>query len=398
MNAKIYIGALSGLFLLLTSCGDTAATNENNKGEATDSTAYETPELATTCDCQPDWFSTTGVTAPEEGPNSPFAASSTVNCLFHQWSWQKFLYLTQQEQGQNLPYFLNNMTQVTSEMLAVDQPNNQIVLTEHTQAGGNGILATNPTYGDGTSYVVYYSIHVNTVFEKAAVDFAQMIQNQPDTANNRMAFPTGALELKASWVNVNAIAANAQSDYYTTTATIDNKTVTVALLGMHVVGVVENHPEFIWATFEHEQLAAYYDWESTTNQDVPVKSATNLLLFNQTSTAGITDITWDSKRTSPLSPNNVFSLFKYGTPRKAGGNFMMGSSQNTPADNFNNIAELNKSVRDTINSGNTKVNSVWGNYFYDGSLWMNMDGKTHDEQISLILDNASTFGSPDSLG
>jgi hypothetical protein len=28
-------------------------------------------------------------------------------------------------------------------------------------------------------------------------------------------------------------------------------TVTVALVGLHVVGVTVNHPEFIWATFEH---------------------------------------------------------------------------------------------------------------------------------------------------
>ena len=33
------------------------------------------------------------------------------------------------------------------------------------------------------------------------------------------------------------------------------ESVTVALIGLHVVGVVEDHPEFVWATFEHEDNA-----------------------------------------------------------------------------------------------------------------------------------------------
>jgi len=68
---------------------------------------------------------------------------------------------------------------------------------------------------------------------------------------------------KSAWriVQPNEIAVKA----YTTSATIDllksngiggieksgdTATATVALVGVHVVGVVQDHPEFIWGTFE----------------------------------------------------------------------------------------------------------------------------------------------------
>src|SRR5215470_1783594 len=72
-----------------------------------------------------------------------------------------------------------------------------------------------------------------------------------------------AVELKTSWVE--AAGLPNLDIYVTTTATIPTydksnpnkwvangqKTVQLALVGMHVVGSTKGHPEMIWATFEH---------------------------------------------------------------------------------------------------------------------------------------------------
>src|ERR1041385_514811 len=46
------------------------------------------------CNCESFWFPHASTPAPKEGIGSPFDTTSTTNCMFHQWSWQKFLWLT----------------------------------------------------------------------------------------------------------------------------------------------------------------------------------------------------------------------------------------------------------------------------------------------------------------
>jgi hypothetical protein len=79
-----------------------------------------------------------------------------------------------------------------------------------------------------------------------------------------LAFRTGSIEFKSAWKTLE----NDSPDYITADALIpvfkkdpktgeislnDGKTkkVKVGLLALHVVGVIDGHPEFIWATFEH---------------------------------------------------------------------------------------------------------------------------------------------------
>ena len=385
----------SSLSFLLFSCGGSTENDEEKDTVSNDSTeTYVESATSSTCDCESSWFDGSIINAPKEGVDSPFAASSTTNCLFHQWSWQKFLYLTQVPSGESLPYFLSKMNQVNSEMAPVSSSSATLALTEYQQAGGGGILASNATYG--TQNTVYYSLHITDSFEKTAKDAEQAIKSGTMSPTNRETFPVGAVELKVSWVEENAIPSNERDQYYSTTATIgDNEdVVNVLLLGMHVVGVVENHPEFIWATFEHEDLAAYFDWSSTTSsQDAPVTASNNLPFFNSNDQANLTDIQWSGS--SPRNPNNVFTINKYGTPRVAGNGFMTGTSQTDGATNYNNIDQLNQSVKDSLTAHNV---ALWGNYFYNGSIWMNTDGYTKDQQIDSLLARATDFGDANAGG
>src|SRR5206468_260596 len=86
-------------------------------------------------------------------------------------------------------------------------------------------------------------------------------------------FPTGAVELKSAW---QIVSSNNPPDNYITASAmapilkqVANKIevdssapprpVTVALLSLHVVFVLDGHPEFIWGTFEHVDSSGVRD-------------------------------------------------------------------------------------------------------------------------------------------
>jgi hypothetical protein len=210
------------------------------------------------------------------------------------------------------------------------------------------------------------------------VKYGQIAHNNPSkiTADS---FSVGSLEVKASWIDVKALGDS--SSYYVTDAKINGVKSKVALLGMHVVGVVENHPEFVWATFEHDNLAPNYDWgKATPTTDAPVTSESNYLLFNKNATASVENITSGKNKNTDYT--NVFSVNKYGVPveKAIKGSFdvqlFMETSQNG-SENFNNIRTINESVK-------KQLTGTWNNYFYNGSIWINTEGLDHKEQVAKL--------------
>jgi hypothetical protein len=328
------------------------------------------------CFVNPSWFPHSQTPAPEEGIGSPFDTSSTTNQIFHQWSWNKFLWLTKPDAGGN-PLFLNQakVIQVTSYMQRVKQATGaMLVLQDIHQAGSaSAILRTNPGYNGGTKNdTVFYSIHTNPTM----LHFADSIiaKGMPDS--NNITFPVGSFEMKVAWVPITSIPAAKLPMYYTTTASLSRdsgRTFTntkVAMVGMHIVGVVQNHPEFIWATFEHNDLAPNYDWKANS-----ASAATDKLLFKTGSVTGIDGIVYDKSTGLGKKPYQVFDLFRYGVPKTPTDSFM-ATSQQEPI-NFNNIDGINQCVQ-------SQLKDVWSNYFYNGSLWLNMDGTTPARQAFII--------------
>jgi hypothetical protein len=148
--------------------------------------------------------------------------------------------------------------------------------TEVNQATGGVLVAQ-------TGSLVYYETSVNDVY---AYFRTQSLEN--GAANGQQQFPTSqaeldgivayahahgrtitdpnalAIEIKTAWVETTGLPD--PSSYITTTATIPTydksnpthwvpngeKTTTLALVGMHVVGSTKDHPEMIWSTFEHQ--------------------------------------------------------------------------------------------------------------------------------------------------
>ncbi len=405
LSFKFTLGALLVLSLvLLSSCK-----KKKEEPVKTTTTAVAYNKIVLESLCENDWFPHSQTPAPEEGKGSPFDTISTTNAIFHQWSWQKFLWLTKPEYqiekllvkqdgkevplfvGEMLPLFLNpeKMLQVDSHLGSVKpEPGASVVLEDTAQAGSSGILRTNPAYNPANNKeeTVFYSIHVSPILKNAAEKFKDSILNGSLTKDNLSSFPVGSLELKVSWTTIDAIPVNKRANYFTTVGAVDDGkgnfiNTEVALLGMHVVGVVENHPEFIWATFENNDLAPNYN-----RKDNEANSSEDKLLFAKGNTTGIDGIYWDTITQKPSKLYKAYDLFQFGVPRDSIGGFM-NTSQQEPV-NFNNI----KNINDCVKANLEKEVGAWKNYFYNGSIWVDTDGLNNKEQAQLLVKLGGSIG------
>ncbi|WP_417940980.1 hypothetical protein [Flavobacterium sp. RS13.1] len=370
----------TGKLLLLITLILWCACKKDAKEEKAAYTTVKNSINTSECLAPANWFTIVNNTRqtppPNEGPTSVFANNATVtNCDFHQWSWQKFLWLTNEVNG--VPFFMTNMIQVNPAGQKLD-PSNGIVLTDTAQASATTDILKTPAVP--RSATVYYSIFMDDLLYSTMLKYGPIAKNDPSKIKE-MTFPVGSLELKTSWIDASIL--KDPSSYFVTQGVINGVKTKVALLGMHVVGVVENHPEFVWATFEHENLAPAYDWsKATPTTDAPVTSTVDYPFFNKNSTATVKNITSGNGIYT-----DVFSLYKYGVPvekaMKGSSNvqLFMKTSQNG-SENLNNIRTINQSVK-------SQLQGIWNNYFYNGSIWINTAGYNTTQQQAALLNSLS---------
>lgn len=217
-------------------------------------------------------------------PTSDTKTIPTPDCNFHQWSWEAFVWATalvkDSGSGAAVPRF---MTLATPDELLGNAENagaprqRPLTLAARAQvfhgtagftegagaiveADGNMLVAQN-------GYPVYASVHMNQgYFNTARKNLIATggYQSQPADSS----FAVGDAVFKATWLRLDPGQAP-PAGAYTTQAQVpvlENNvtpglitirptpgkfvTVTVALIGLHVVGYTENHPEFLWGTFE----------------------------------------------------------------------------------------------------------------------------------------------------
>jgi hypothetical protein len=209
----------------------------------------DTDQPVSDCSTAPaEWFTeengVRSTPAPNEGATSVFANNATVtNCDFQRWSWQKFLYLMNTTEVGGKPYFLREFTQVSSIGATVGTKDGPVILTDTMQASNN--VLKSPAQNGQPQHTIYYSIMANDLFLETMKTYAPAVNNGTDSTTT---FPVGAVEMKTAWIDVAAIGSDSDN-YYVTAGEINGQPTQVALLGIHVVGIVENHPEFVWATF-----------------------------------------------------------------------------------------------------------------------------------------------------
>ncbi len=323
-------------------------------------------------------------TVPTTEPNS--------DCAFHEWSWEAFTWATAMD-ANGVPRFL---TLPTPDDLVSPPPalkkgevrrlrlgarslkphsnaNNPEVAGAIVEADGNMLVAPN-------GYPVLASVHMNPSYFASAKNNLMKNGGYQKNPNQDDYFHIGAAVIKATWLRLDK-GESAPAGSYTTTAdvpvlTIDNSThrvvttgkfvtTTVALLGLHVVGVTNGHPEFLWGTFEHNLNSPrvpdnqFSTSGSSATGYTLYKAGTSYANANIPNQSPPTTVIFDEK-TQKFSPATNAVL-----ENKTGGE---NNSPQGPA----NIANLNTSAHDFFAStkGLQPGERLFANYDLIGTVWM----------------------------
>ncbi len=376
------LAAFSLIMFGALSCGGEQTQDEGEAGETLEATPVANADGP--CLAPPNWF------PHDKTPKPNDSVVFTENCQFHQWSWQMFLWLTQTT-GNELRFEsfarptdlfspsqaapadfaslgANRMLKLNPRTTKTDDPT---MLDEINQAGSDGLLI------DQNGRAVYYSMYINDVFYNFVKENNLYDPTALAAFSDSTDFPIGALELKVAWKVVGPND-NTQG-MYTRKAEISKlvekngtvvidptqvEQVTVAMVGFHIAGVTAGHPEFIWATFEHnrnsptltdEQLKAYLDVNNNTINNEVVsdtdwtffKAGSTFIQSNQNN-AGKVKITDPNAQT--LTPvTNAFLQYAQG-----------GGVQS----NRDHIKELNASVLEQLKD------PIFSNYYLGGAIWL----------------------------
>lgn len=240
------------------------------------------------------WFASGTVTVDGRvhPANSVGFPDPNTNCDFYKWSAQMFLWLTSPGyDGSDRYVFDTDLFYDVSPEYPPDKHRHFIPsstgnpfalrfqkpeeIAETGQAGGSAVLISQQ------GSLVYYGVHTNDVYayfltgqKNGQIEASDFPTTQDDLKKVEefaerfagISFSDGialTMELKTSWVDADTVDA---SKYVTVTATVPKYTKTsetvwtlqpntetkrLALVGFHVVGTVQGHPEMVWATFEH---------------------------------------------------------------------------------------------------------------------------------------------------
>ncbi|MFL6374451.1 MAG: hypothetical protein ACJ73D_07290 [Pyrinomonadaceae bacterium] len=207
------------------------------------------------------------------------------DCPFYQSSWQTFLFVTQPD-SQGRPRFLEyaSIEDLFGPTAAKEfahgkvanllnlAPRNIQQPNEKSSPQGRaalhaGVTQAGPLRGiliDQNGNPIFYGIHVNDVFANFLKHSGLLTKDALLNADpEKLEFPKGSIELKSAWRIVEREEDG--RNHFTTEARVPNlrikngvlvssdtsRKVTVALMALHVVFILDGHPEFIWSTFEH---------------------------------------------------------------------------------------------------------------------------------------------------
>ncbi len=365
------------------------------------------PDPAPTCTVSMQefakWFlfqtvTTDGLVNPADSVGFP---QQNTKCDFYKWSAQMFLWLTSPGYAGSGGYVFDSdiFYDVSPEnaqgqrefipgsagnpfFLRVQKPEE---IGETGQAGGSAVLISQQ------GSLVYYGIHTNDVYayflsgqkggQITATEFPttqadlQAVEKFADRLfQDRIAL---TMELKTSWVDAATVDA---SKYLTITATVPKYTVVsdqlwnldgtetklLALVGFHVVGTVQGHPEMVWATFENLSNTPdndyYYQVADGTIRLVNYDSSGNWLFMApnglktdanvERAKVDAGDIVATTNQT--IGRSNTYRVNPWGD---SGG-------QTSAAENNTEIISLNTAVLGLLAPGDVRAN-----YILIGALW-----------------------------
>lgn len=359
-----------------------------------------TPQAASAnCNIPPDWISD-GVPDPLIlAENSKFGSF----CDFHTWSWNAFLWSMEdikgvlrfetfptQQQTIDGSFQVNakansNMLKLQLRAVKKDHPIDSIA-----QAGTLGLLVAQNKRG------VYYSQHINPQMYKQIIDDnwnnAQGLISESPTA----LFDVGNIEFKAAWAIVDdtfsvpgAHTRKAMIPQIATVQVNGVPTITVppnptyveaevALIGLHVVGWVNEHSEAIWASFSPIKIAPVVPTDSkgnpTIKPDDPVSADGTPFYTANTTLANCNQIQVPIQKLNDATQE--FAVVSQ-------------SCQVYESGTIGGISTSNGQAIDQINtSAASSLPKTWPAATYDeiGAVWSNSDSQTPDKLNSTFQD------------
>lgn len=397
-----FIYASIGVFLSIVSCKDKKETYVTNEKVETYCTISE-KEFDT-------WFATGK--ASENGAVMNANSVDFVhnnNCDFYKWSYQMFLWMTSSNQGKTVvesPQFYTVSPKGTDGKREFIPHKDGQMLRAMANVDKTGKInteegqATDDVLMDRNGNLIYYISFANDVYAQflTAVDNNKMSGNTFPTTklemdsivnfakehNYTLADSTAlALELKTSWVVADSLI-NA-SDYILIDAiiptykktdtlwTIDGERVAkLAMVGMHIVGSTSGHPEMVWATFEHKNVAPNLSYQYMDDNGnivtVPADGDGDWLLnSNVKDPANVSHMTFKgdqiiANKGFTISPSNTTRTKPYGSSFETQPN----PEDTTPAIANTRIIQLNKTIGLLLPGKDVRKN-----YFLIGATWTN---------------------------
>jgi hypothetical protein len=271
-----------------------------------------------------------------------------------------------------------------------------VIDVEQGQAGGGDVLQAQ------NGSLVYYVTMVNDVYayfltgtkNGGITPAPTQFPTTPVDLNKIVAFAAAhgktftdpdalAIEVKSSWVE--AAGLSNLSSYITMTATIPTydtsnpnqwipngqKTVQLAMVGVHVVGSTAGHPEMIWATFEHFGNAPNGTYKYIDNTNVTKTVTQNTAgpwLFSTSGSAGpfnaahmfFNSPNIDSISSFTISPSDTIRWKAFG----GAFDFSPNPLDTTTAASNSEIIAINNSVIGQLVAGDVRAN-----YYMTGSTW-----------------------------
>ncbi len=328
-------------------------------------------------------------------PTTDTAPMPTPDCNFHQWLWEAFVWATAMipdpVSGTSVPRFMTLPT--PPDLLSTDENAGQIRMRPLTLAARSQVFHGMPGFTEGAGaiveadgnmlvsqngYPVYASVHMNpTYFGTARKNLIATdgYQNQPENSY----FNVGDAVFKATWARLDEgqpppagafttkarvpVLAPIITPGLVTYAPVPGQfvTVTVALVGLHVVGYTVNHPEFLWGTFEQVRnspaTADNTFTPSATRSDPQsytlYKGGTPFSRVNRALNPPILNLSPTTQKLSPVT-NAVLE------------NVTGGENQ---TNGVGNILTINSQARGFL-AKEKQPQSLFGSYKLIGTVWM----------------------------
>lgn len=355
------------------------------------------------------WFKSGEITENGEViPANSVDFKHNSNCDFYKWSEQMFLWMTSKDDSNKAVFESSDFYTVSPKIngqrdLIPNKPGQLLRAMANVDKTGKIVSeegqATDDVLMDANGNLVYYISMVNDVYaeflnavhqKKMAGDKFPTTKAERDSIFN-FAQENGvvlknpnalAIEIKTSWVDATSLSN--VDEFLTIDAVVPvykknsntlwiingERKVKLALVGMHIVGSANGHPEMIWATFEHKrntpnQAYQYVNKDGIT-ETVLADGEKDWLLNSEPRAINNQShmvFSGDSIKANPLcdiSPSNTLRTKPWGSAVDVKPN----AEDASPAASNSEIIAINNAVISKL-----KGKDVRKNYIFIGATW-----------------------------